>query len=718
MLALRSFLPFAASDRRLCFCGQSSHQGISNPDLFQFDLKFVWVDKGLWARPFIFEPATRQQDIKRRSGGVRMSVDIVTRVQAELLKEACASPQLLSDIAQLEGYISETYSDRSFVELLQNADDAGASKFAVHLSESQIICANDGRPFSESDLRSICRSGASNKKKGETIGYRGIGFKSVAALADRVKIISGGISTVFDKDLTAVAIGLPRDKVPLIRIPHSFDIKRGDELDAALESLRVSGMTTFFIFQGIDLPRTLNDLNSIRDDSLLFLRSVEEIALNIMGDERSFRCRRSTEGSVRGLLISAQADTQEWEIIRRSSIDFAFSKSSGARVPLHGDQAAVHAFLPTNEQSGLGIRINADFSTDPSRTRIVLDENTMRLISDAASEIVDMLDDILASEQPDRGTLSCLAANIDLASVDLMRPCFRTEMIRALRQKAKGRFGSLALRPAWLNPTDYRTLAEAANLTHLPKLQSDEADEALHLTMKALGARPPEDAKLLSSLDPTALSDQGKSEISAYAKKLKDLGSPQAAVLLDIPGLGAVVDGNSMTLREAFQAQTHNQTSSLVGNDILFAPEVDRILQPPASDARPGPENTVSVSRWRHGENVVGEVFRGQGYDVEDHSRQNLGYDLLARKGSEIFYIEVKTINRAGEPFILTTNEEAVARDKGEQYLIALQREIPGFVELAILRDPAGTLRLDRQCRQWVWECSVYSYEPRKFATS
>src|SRR4051812_46868793 len=117
--------------------------------------------------------------------GGTMSFDIVSRIQAELLKEALASPQLLADIAQLEGYIAETYSDRSFVELLQNADDAGSRKFTVHLSESQIICANDGRPFSESDLHSLCRSGASNKKKGESIGYRGIGFKSVAALADR-----------------------------------------------------------------------------------------------------------------------------------------------------------------------------------------------------------------------------------------------------------------------------------------------------------------------------------------------------------------------------------------------------------------------------------------------------------------------------------------------------------------------------------------------------
>lgn len=95
----------------------------------------------------------------------------VGTIQTELLDEAIASPQLLADVAQLEGYISETYSNRSFVELLQNADDAGAKRFHVRLLEDAIVCANDGRVFTESDLRSICRSGSSTKTRGQTIGY-------------------------------------------------------------------------------------------------------------------------------------------------------------------------------------------------------------------------------------------------------------------------------------------------------------------------------------------------------------------------------------------------------------------------------------------------------------------------------------------------------------------------------------------------------------------
>ena len=52
-------------------------------------------------------------------------------VRQNLLIEAKASPNLLSDLAGLENYISESYHNRSFIELLQNADDAKATKFKI-----------------------------------------------------------------------------------------------------------------------------------------------------------------------------------------------------------------------------------------------------------------------------------------------------------------------------------------------------------------------------------------------------------------------------------------------------------------------------------------------------------------------------------------------------------------------------------------------------------
>ena len=52
-------------------------------------------------------------------------------IYSKLLEEAKRSPLLLSDLAGLEEYIAESYNNRSFIELLQNADDAGSSAFLI-----------------------------------------------------------------------------------------------------------------------------------------------------------------------------------------------------------------------------------------------------------------------------------------------------------------------------------------------------------------------------------------------------------------------------------------------------------------------------------------------------------------------------------------------------------------------------------------------------------
>lgn len=51
------------------------------------------------------------------------------KIYNQLVNEAKSSPMMLSDIAGLEAYISESYTNRSFIELLQNADDAKADSF-------------------------------------------------------------------------------------------------------------------------------------------------------------------------------------------------------------------------------------------------------------------------------------------------------------------------------------------------------------------------------------------------------------------------------------------------------------------------------------------------------------------------------------------------------------------------------------------------------------
>jgi hypothetical protein len=84
-------------------------------------------------------------------------------------------------------------------ELLQNADDAGATKTSVRLDSGQFVFSHDGEDFAEEHLASLCRFGYSNKRALHTIGFRGIGFKSTFSLGDTVELSTPTLSLAFHR---------------------------------------------------------------------------------------------------------------------------------------------------------------------------------------------------------------------------------------------------------------------------------------------------------------------------------------------------------------------------------------------------------------------------------------------------------------------------------------------------------------------------------------
>lgn len=122
------------------------------------------------------------------------------------------------------------------------------------------------------------------------------------------------------------------------------------------------------------------------------------------------------------------------------------------------------------------------------------------------------------------------------------------------------------------------------------------------------------------------------------------------------------------------------------------------------------------VRPWCGAEEQVLEILKGQGWEAEDVSRQNVGYDIECKTpDGEPVFVEVKLVGSCDKPFTMTSNEEAVARQKGEQYVIAIVCQSREFLEVAFIRDPVQQLEMTRQCRQWAWECSDYPYEPLRF---
>lgn len=97
------------------------------------------------------------------------------------------------DYSGIRAIVEELYPDRAhfLFELLQNAEDAGATEVSFDLRSDTLIFRHDGRPFDECDVWGITNIGKGTKREQEDkIGRFGVGFKAVFAYSETPHIWS------------------------------------------------------------------------------------------------------------------------------------------------------------------------------------------------------------------------------------------------------------------------------------------------------------------------------------------------------------------------------------------------------------------------------------------------------------------------------------------------------------------------------------------------
>lgn len=692
-----------------------------------------------------------------------MKETILNSVRLELLAEAQRSPGLLTDLANLERYIAETYSARSFIELLQNADDAKANRFLIVQEGDWLLCANDGQSFSRNDFYSLCRSAFSDKKRGQTIGYRGIGFKSVVGMVNEVHLISGALCATFSRHLTHESLGI-NVPTPLVRIPHPLALPANKRLDEKLTAVRAAGFATIFVFGGIDRARVEEEFALFDADYLLFLRNITKATLSGAKESRYLCSREAVQDHSRRVHIASDDRNTDWRIHSFDRCDIAFSMVDDKPVPLNSSAALVHAFLPTLEQTGLGIRLNADFSTDPSRTRVVFDDYTNECIVDAARAVAKLFSEAIQKNPIDCDIAACLAPTFDLATLAFQKRTLRTELIGHVRDHLAPLKGHFFVPPPWLNASDAASAAKVAGKSMVQSMAS--RDDGVLMFLRYLGVQPLSFDAVLTATHNGSFSEQGCAETAAFSIRNAVVGTNSKSAAEapiwtgtgDMQSLMALAKGGE-TLSDRFIQQlitagvTINELARFVrlavgdaANALLqgvetgaadtpessiepavpaqntaaaasplggYDPLLAGVTKSPSTPYQQPPElETRFLAAWRGAEQYVAQILQHHGYTVEDRSRQNLGYDLYAEKEKRKYYVEVKLLDYAGQPFFITPNEEAVARECGESYALALTLRGKEGVHIQFVHDPVARLKFVRQCRQWVWECSEYALEP------
>lgn len=669
------------------------------------------------------------------------------KLRESLITEAKSSPMLLSDLAGLEAYVSESYNSRSFIELLQNADDANATKFYVKRSGDYLFVANNGRPFNIKDLESLCRSASSNKVRGTTIGYRGIGFKSVVSFAKEIHLISGNFEITFSKELSKQIIP-QANKVPLIRIPHELDKSIKNELSDEIKRIQDEEFETIFIFSGVLANQIDEEYTSFASTTLLFLHNIQVIKIDLSKKVTANIAEIDKNEKGRFLRVSTTDAISNWFVCTDSNCSIAFFMNNDKVSRLSKSDAIIHAFLPTEDSCGLGVVVNGDFSTDPSRRHLIMDETTIKVISKLANLYASLLKYALANN--DKGAVDALMPYFDLKLIQLMKQSFEKEFAKNIKDAFGKELSNIKLAPSWLNAEDFAKIMEVSNLPYI----APECSDVLGLSdfLKYLGNKPELVESLIKKVGQADISVLGYAQIVAAGIKEALMNHK----ILSLPTTDLVIsDGRLCSLKDINDNEEKIDESYLqlladngisendislffkkVGlskiNEVQFSDEDfygnddedKESYNPPSvsqwfNDADISSKqvaNNEGVQKWRSAEENTLAALNANGFRLKDVSKQNLGFDLEGSdpNGKNI-YIEVKSIDYVGQKFRMTNNEFAAAQYKPENYYLALVFQNKDSFEISLIKDPVNRLNLTRQVVQWVWECTDYEYKPMKF---
>jgi hypothetical protein len=370
-------------------------------------------------------------------------------VRQGLLSEAKSSPNLLSDLAGLEHYIAESYYNRSFIELLQNADDAKASKFKIIKKDELLFVSNDGRNFNQKDLESLCRSASSNKLRGETIGYRGIGFKSVVGFSKEIHVLSGDLELTFSKKRTQEEIP-QASRVPLIRIPHFLSNEDRELINPVQSILKSEGYTTTFVFTGVVADQIESEFDSFEYNSLIFLRNIIETEISLANIVSTKIFKIESSSCEFKISLRTNETITNWLVTHEQKSSIAFSIKEDVITKLSQEKSLIHAFLPTEDCNGFGVLINGNFSTDPSRRHLIFDKETIESISQCSNHILRLLEtNLKTNNQEGINVVNTLIPYSDPRMLQFTKNSFAKLLLENLKQKESTFFKELKLCPDW-----------------------------------------------------------------------------------------------------------------------------------------------------------------------------------------------------------------------------------------------------------------------------
>lgn len=314
--------------------------------------------------------------------------------------------------------IIQLYTDKShFVyELLQNAEDAGATKIRFEQRLNNFTVLHDGHPFTIENLQGLCDIGKSDKIDDyNQIGEFGVGFKSVFGICQTVRLYSHPGEKYLSDEYTPFAVEI-RD------FTHPEDIE-DVSFDNEYTTMFVFPYSVGHTFSGFDSVDKLNTvlterLQDLGVTTLLFMKNLKSIEylidLPVKKSSGTYLLDKKTINDHCSLVSAlGKGDNKKVEDVSYlmfsrpvegfqsgRTIDIAFSVKIDKRGKYSFEPTQfpyISVYFPTETESKLKFIVQGPYRTTPNRSsvpsletdNISLAEQTAQLLVDSVLELRD-----------------------------------------------------------------------------------------------------------------------------------------------------------------------------------------------------------------------------------------------------------------------------------------------------------------------------------------
>mgnify|MGYP003367223487 CR=1 FL=1 len=484
----------------------------------------------------------------------------------------------------------------------------------------------------------------------------------------------------------------------------------------------------------------------------MFLRHINNVIIDVKGNHFKGNVVRSHER----IEIKFKDKKSLWRILSNDNAQIALALNEKQEIiPCRKEEAIYHCYLPTYEPSPFLFKINSDFSTDPSRKHITLDERTKEALLSSANLLFEVIKDcIYLKNSNSYNILSIIMQKNTFSNIAQFFDKIFQELLQSKWLEMQN--GSLispkdyVKRPSFLDDAEWNWIRQNTPLKEsLPKVHVETLN-ILDSFMRQYAKDSYSINEWIAMLSDSEFVDEMPNSIlfSLYSNLIKQIRNKSliAHEEYDISSCYFKINNTRIRISHASQEELNSFlfdiSSNMTSSEIEWFRKINNLESIKDSDSIKfdiSSTNSIgnnkfnisetenmqaneysqkvneitrmkkSITRWRAAEKQCVEFEELNGNKAKDVSKQNLGYDVVSvTPDNQERYIEVKSVKGHGDKISMTNNEYTAAHLNGDKYFLCIIYEDNEDIIFEYIQNPLEKLELEKVVRQWEWICDKY----------